>query len=228
MGRSRSFATPSCPLTLMASSKDVVRHLCQECFPPSATNSVRLVDSTVKSLSVTPEEAKQLICSLHGFTRQIVFQGLTSAEEILPLFPDDFHQNLKNLLTKIILENISQVLSKGHEDSKRQLFSSPPMLPDLLSFSRAAWRSETLANQISLPHLIDMDWRVDIKTSSDNINRMAVPTCLLQMKIQDDINACRGGPIISTVSLELSKEKLDTMLDGLSRIRDQLSAVANK
>ncbi|XP_041052713.1 COMM domain-containing protein 9 isoform X3 [Carcharodon carcharias] len=185
-------------LLLKASSKDVVRHLCQECFPPSATNSVRLVDSTVKSLSVTPEEAKQLICSLHGFTRQIVFQGLTSAEEILPLFPDDFHQNLKNLLTKIILENI------------------------------AAWRSETLANQISLPHLIDMDWRVDIKTSSDNINRMAVPTCLLQMKIQDDINACRGGPIISTVSLELSKEKLDTMLDGLSRIRDQLSAVANK
>ncbi|XP_078077351.1 COMM domain-containing protein 9 [Mustelus asterias] len=185
-------------LLLKASSKDVVRHLCQECFSPLATNSVRLVDSTVKSLSVTPEEAKQLICSLHGFTRQVVFQGLTSAEEILPLFPDNFHQNLKNLLTKIILENI------------------------------AAWRNEALANQISLPHLIDMDWRVDIKTSSDNVSRMAVPTCLLQMKIQDDVNVSRGGPIISTVSLELSKEKLDTMLDGLSRIRDQLSAVANK
>ncbi|XP_048463250.1 COMM domain-containing protein 9 [Rhincodon typus] len=140
----------------------------------------------------------QLICSLHGFTRQVVFQGLTSAEEILPLFPDSFHQNLKNLLTKIIVEN------------------------------RAAWRNEALANQISLPQLTDMDWRVDIKTSSDNINRMAVPTCLLQMKIQDDVSACQGGPIISTVSLELSKEKLDTMLDGLGRIRDQLSAVANK
>ncbi|XP_067902921.1 COMM domain-containing protein 9 [Heterodontus francisci] len=185
-------------LLLKAPSKDVVRQLCQECFSFSATNSVSLVDSTVKSLSVTPEEAKQLICSLHSFTRQVAFQGLTSAEEILPLFPDNFHQNLKNLLTKIILENI------------------------------AAWRNEALANQISLPHLIDMDWRVDIKTSSDNINRMAVPTCLLQMKIQDDISVCRDGPIISTVSLELSKEKLDTMLDGLGRIRDQLSAVASK
>ncbi|GCB59884.1 COMM domain-containing protein 9 isoform X1 [Scyliorhinus torazame] len=185
-------------LLLKASSKDVVRHLCQECFSFSATSSVRLVDSIVKSLSVTPEEAKQLICSLRGFTRQVVFQGATSAEEILQLFPDNFHQNLKNLLTKIILENI------------------------------VVWRNEALANQISLPHLIDMDWRVDIKTSSDNINRMAVPTCLLQMKIQDDAAVCRDGPIVSTVSLELGKEKLDTMLDGLTRIRDQLSAVANK
>ncbi|XP_041039192.1 uncharacterized protein LOC121275693 isoform X2 [Carcharodon carcharias] len=33
-------------------------------------------------------------------------------------------------------EGNKPVLWKGHEDSKRQLFSSPPMLPDLLSFSR--------------------------------------------------------------------------------------------
>ncbi|XP_069751919.1 COMM domain-containing protein 9 isoform X2 [Narcine bancroftii] len=181
-----------------APSKDVVRHLCQECFSPGAMNSSKLVDSAINTLSVAPEEAQQLICSLHSFTQQVVFQGLASAEEIFLLFPDNFHQNLKNLLTKIILENV------------------------------ASWRNEALTNQISLPQLIDIDWRVDIKTSSDNINRMAVPTCLLQMKIQDDATVCRDKPTISTVSLELSKEKLDTMLDGLGRIRDQLSAVANK
>ncbi|XP_059831426.1 COMM domain-containing protein 9 [Hypanus sabinus] len=185
-------------LLLKAPSKDVVRHLCQESFSSAATNSSRLVDNTVSSLSVTPEEAQQLISSIHHFTRQVVFQGLTSAEEIFPLFPDNFHQNLKNLLTKIILENVT------------------------------SWRNEALANQISLPRLINMDWRVDIKTSSDSINRMAVPTCLLQMKIQDDATVCQRKSTISTVSLELSKEKLDTMLDGLGRIRDQLSAVANK
>lgn len=32
----------------------------------------------------------------------------------------------------------------------------------------------------------------------------------------------------SSVTVELSKETLDTMLDGLGRIRDQLSAVAGK
>ena len=35
-----------------------------------------------------------------------------------------------------------------------------------------------------------------------------------------------GGDSVSTV--ELSRESLDTMLDGLGRIRDQLSVVAGK
>ena len=35
-------------------------------------------------------------------------------------------------------------------------------------------------------------------------------------------------PPVSTVNVELSKETLDTMLDGLGKIRDQLSSVANK
>lgn len=94
--------------------------------------------------------------------------------------------------------------------------------------NRSTWRTEAQANQISLPRLVDLDWRVDIKTSSDNISRMAVPTCLLQMKIQEDPSLCGEKPSISAVTMELSKETLDTMLDGLGRIRDQLSAVANK
>jgi len=40
---------------------------------------------------------------------------------------------------------------------------------------------------VSLPRLIDFDWRVDVKTSSDSVMRMAVPTCLVQMKVSDVI-----------------------------------------
>uniref|UniRef100_A0A5F5Q4T5 COMM domain containing 9 n=1 Tax=Equus caballus TaxID=9796 RepID=A0A5F5Q4T5_HORSE len=140
----------------------------------------------------------KLLQALHRLTRLAAFRDLSSAEAILALFPENFHQNLKNLLTKIILEHVS------------------------------TWRSETQANQISLPRLVDLDWRVDIKTASDSISRMAVPTCLLQMKIQEDPSVCGDGPSVSAVTMELSKETLDTMLDGLGRIRDQLSAVANK
>ncbi|KAJ8787796.1 hypothetical protein J1605_005698 [Eschrichtius robustus] len=86
------------------------------------------------------EEAEQLLQALHHLTRLVVFRDLSSAEAILALFPENFHQNLKNLLTKIILEH----------------------------------------------------------------------------------------PSMSAVTVELSKETLDTMLDGLGRIRDQLSAVASK
>ncbi|XP_027254750.1 COMM domain-containing protein 9 isoform X2 [Cricetulus griseus] len=153
---------------------------------------------TVENFEVLQSLLKKLLQALHRFTRLVAFRDLSSAEAILPLFLENFHQNLKNLLTKIILEHIS------------------------------TWRTEAQANQISLPYLVDLDWRVDIKTSSDSISRMAVSSCLLQMKIQEDSSLCEDKPYISAVTMELSKEMLATMLDGLGRIRDQLSAVANK
>uniref|UniRef100_A0A8C5K478 COMM domain-containing protein n=1 Tax=Jaculus jaculus TaxID=51337 RepID=A0A8C5K478_JACJA len=161
---------------LKASSKDVVRQLCQESFSRSALGSESLLDITCSSLSVTQEEAEQLLQALHRLTRLVTFRDLSSAEAIL----------------------VVCALSK------------------------------TLLSTVSLPRLVDLDWRVDIKTSSDSISRMAVPTCLLQMKIQEDPSLCGDKPSVSAVTVELSKETLDTMLDGLGRIRDQLSAVASK
>ncbi|KAM8939015.1 COMM domain-containing protein 9 isoform 2-T2 [Pelodytes ibericus] len=187
---------PPLQLLLKASSKDVVGKLCRDSFPRSAVGSQPLIDSVSANLSITPGEAAQVVQSFHALTRNVVYKGLASADEIISLFPENFHQNLKNLLTKLILENLS------------------------------AWKSENM--NISLPRLVDLDWRVDIKTSSDSVARMAVPTCLLQMKIQEDTELCPLDSATSTLTMELSKETLDTMLDGLGRIRDQLSAVANK
>ncbi|NXJ92876.1 COMD9 protein, partial [Corythaixoides concolor] len=183
---------------LKAPSRDAVRQLCQECFSSPPAGLGPLAQRACLSLSAGPEEAQQLVSALHNLTRHVVYCGLARAEDILSLFPENFHQNLKNLLTKIILENIS------------------------------AWRNEAQASQISLPRLVDMDWRVDIKMSSDNISRTAVPTCLLQLKIQEDAALCGNNPVVSALTVELSKETLDTMLEGLGRIRDQLSVVANK
>ncbi|XP_053305579.1 COMM domain-containing protein 9 [Spea bombifrons] len=187
---------PALQLLLKAPSKDVVGKLCRDSFPRPAVASEKLIENASADLSVTPEEASKLIGALHALTRHVVYNGLTSAEDVLSVFPENFHQNLKNLLTKLILENLP------------------------------AWRTETQNSSISLPRLVDLDWRVDIKTSSDSLSRMAVPTCLLQMKIQEDPDL--SDPATSTLTMELSKETLDTMLDGLGRIRDQLSAVANK
>lgn len=103
-----------------------------------------------------------------------------------------------------------------------------PVREQRLRHAGAQALSATVPSTVSLPRLVDLDWRVDIKTASDSISRMAVPTCLLQMKIQEDPSVCGDGPSVSAVTMELSKETLDTMLDGLGRIRDQLSAVANK
>lgn len=44
----------------------------------------------------------------------------------------------------------------------------------------------------------------------------------------DDPCLSAGGEAVSAVTVELSRESLDTILDGLGRIRDQLSVVAGK
>uniref|UniRef100_A0A3P8RVB8 COMM domain containing 9 n=1 Tax=Amphiprion percula TaxID=161767 RepID=A0A3P8RVB8_AMPPE len=82
-------------------------------------------------------------------------------------------------------------------------------------------------DQVSLPQLKDLSWRVDLVTGSDSVSRMSVPTCLVQLKMEDPCPSA-GGESVSTVTVELSRESLDTILDGLGRIRDQLSVVAGK
>ncbi|KAK2878797.1 hypothetical protein Q8A67_019588 [Cirrhinus molitorella] len=184
-------------LLLKAPSKDAVRQICTESYPAGASKCQLVVEKTANALSVSHSEAIQLLTAFHMLSHHVVYQNLTSPEQIVSIFPESFHSNLKNLITKIILEN------------------------------SVTWRNEALSSQISLPKLVDLEWRVDMKTASDSLSRMAVPTCLLQMKLQDT-PCISSGPSESTVTMELSKETLDTMIDGLGRIRDQLSAVTRK
>lgn len=82
-------------------------------------------------------------------------------------------------------------------------------------------------NPIGAPRLVDFSCQTSSKTSpSDPGNTSA--TCLLQMKIQENASTIKEAPKMSTVVLEFQKPTLDTLLDGLGRIRDQLSNVANR
>ena len=45
------------------------------------------------------------------------------------------------------------------------------------------WHCVFFLSSVSLPRLVDFDWRVDVKISSDSVARMAQPTCLVQMKV---------------------------------------------
>ncbi|XP_047134112.1 COMM domain-containing protein 9 [Hydra vulgaris] len=81
-------------------------------------------------------------------------------------------------------------------------------------------------NPVSLPRLVEFDWCFDVVAASNNINRMAVPTCLLRLKVADYGNSNEEKVQVKTV--QLSKQTLDTMLDGLGKIRDQLNSVVSK
>ncbi|XP_025084933.1 COMM domain-containing protein 9-like isoform X2 [Pomacea canaliculata] len=84
------------------------------------------------------------------------------------------------------------------------------------------------ASAISLPKLVDFDWRVDVKTSSDAVARMSVPTCILNLQMEGNLEGRDSQTEWQSVNVELSKETLDTMLDGLSKIREQLASVARR
>ncbi|CAG5133340.1 unnamed protein product [Candidula unifasciata] len=127
-----------------------------------------------------------------------VFQGSADPQALFSLFPNGFHKNLRDLLTKIIIDNMS------------------------------TWTSEAINTQVSLPKLLDLDWRVDVKTSSDSIARMSVPTCILNLQIQKSAAHVSKSAETENVNVELSKETLDAMLDGLGKIRDQLASVATR
>ncbi|XP_071398284.1 COMM domain-containing protein 9 [Centroberyx affinis] len=166
------------------------------CVQSHRAPSRRLADSTAAALSIPAAQAAQLVQALHLLSHHILFHNLSSPDQILALFPESFHSSLKNLLTKILLEHCP------------------------------TWRTEALSNPISLPQLKELDWRVDMVTGSDSVSRMAVPTCLVQIKTEE--SCATGSESVSSVTVELSRESLDTILDGLGRIRDQLSVVAGK
>ncbi|KAM4618902.1 COMM domain-containing protein 9 [Polymixia lowei] len=186
----------SLQLLLKAPSKDAVRDLCVESHRSGAPEARRLLEKTAETLCVPAAEAQQLLLALHTLSHYILFHNLTSPEQILSVFPDSFHSSLKNLLAKILLEHST------------------------------TWRTEALRDHMSLAQLKALDWRVDMVTGSDCVGGVAVPSCLLQLQMEDSPPG--GGVTGSSVTVELSRETLDTMLDGLERIRQQLSVVAGK
>ncbi|CAL1541159.1 unnamed protein product [Lymnaea stagnalis] len=184
------------------SSKQQMVELCQQAFLFRKKSPAHIPDTLVQSvtqmLGTSALDARQCIHTLSHLLKAAVFQGSTDPQAIFNLFPNGFHKNLRDLLTKTILDNMQ------------------------------AWKAEAIGGQVSLPKLLDFDWRVDTKTSSDAVARMSVPTCILNLEIQESQVNAQQTQGTENVNVELSKETLDTMLDGLGKIRDQLASVAHR
>ncbi|XP_078334395.1 COMM domain-containing protein 9-like [Crassostrea virginica] len=185
-------------LLLKSSSKEKVVKVCNDVFVMGSSMPDGLVSSVCEALGTRPNETKKMIESLSSLLKTITFYGYTEPQEIQGIFPGDFHKNLRDLITKIALDNMNN------------------------------WKNHSISTQVSLPRLVDFDWRVDTKMASESVSRMSVPTCILQMKVQENQSEVSTTPEVHNVNVELSKETLDTMLDGLSKIRDQLSSVARR
>lgn len=119
------------------------------------------------------------------------------------LFPKGFHKDLQTLILQIIEANLPK------------------------------WRQYCIQNQCSLPRLQSMDWRIDVKRASETISSISVPSVIVELKILDEdsvssstsSNVNNNEPQIKIVNFELNKQTLDTMVDGLTKIKQQLASL---
>ena len=74
--------------------------------------------------------------------------------EIVAALPAELNKNLKQLIAAIITKNMPK------------------------------WRETVAASQISLPRLVDTDWRIDLKTASEVIARMAQPAVIVDLRVR--------------------------------------------
>jgi hypothetical protein len=66
---------------------------------------------------------------------------------------------------------------------------------------------------------------VDIKTASHVSTRMAAPTVNVQLLVQNQPKNKGVMGKTETVNFELNAETLETMLKGMTKIKDQLASI---
>ncbi|KAJ3424781.1 comm domain-containing protein [Anaeramoeba flamelloides] len=153
----------------------------------------------IKQLEINENKFYELQVSVYDLINDSLYYNLKSSEKIeKKLFPQKFHGKLRSLLSS----HISTSLEKWHKLCK--------------------------SKYLTLPKLISFDWRVDVKSASDLTSTLSAPVVLLEMKVQEPPEFVGLMPKIKTVNVELTKERLQTMLDGLVRINEQLVSVTNK
>ncbi|EGC35385.1 hypothetical protein DICPUDRAFT_87892 [Dictyostelium purpureum] len=87
-------------------------------------------------------------------------------------------------------------------------------------------------NSCSLPRMVSLDWRMDIKTSSDVMSRMNVPSVLFKLEVEDKNTDKKlnqeeddDEKKTKTVIFELNKETINTMLESLEFVKNQLDSI---
>ena len=90
------------------------------------------------------------------------------------------------------------------------------------------WREAAGLNNVSLPRYVDTDWAVHVRKSSAESSNIGTPAVLMELSIENQPTVVDKMPSVEKVGFELSREKLETVLDGFYRIREQLGRIAQQ
>jgi hypothetical protein len=135
-------------------------------------------------------------------------------------------------LVHSIRKCLEAALTSNSDDQLALLFEEDGMsvngdlknlVQQIINNNRAAWHEASIINRVSLPRYVSMDWAVNMKRASSEVGNMSVPSVLLQLEIEDQPDSLDQPHKTTKLDLELSKEKLEALLDGLNSIKDRLS-----
>jgi len=205
----------SLTLLLKASAKDQIRDLFVGAFErrfDSSWPSTEVVDAAVTSINLEDAaEGEKLLSAVSSFVKLLLYrsgnlqaspssdgnQKEEIARRLFALFPEDFHRNLRDLIVKLVVE----------------------LLP--------GWRRAAIEDLVGLPRLADFNWRVDVKSASNRINRMSQPSCFVQIKV--DERRKKDGELTSrSMAVEFNQEQMNNMVDALEKIKNQLQVLSNR
>lgn len=124
---------------------------------------------------------------------------------------------LRMLIRRCVYENVNK-------DEIQKLFP-PEVSPELqrllmllLQKFQREWRNDALKDQVSLPRLKAMTWKMA------NQNAESEHVAVINLKLQDDTQSPSGE---KDVKFQLAKDTLETMLKSMYYVRDQLSTIGD-
>ncbi len=111
------------------------------------------------TLQITNEKAVVLILSMHALMKEYISNGMTDEQSFAAKFPDTFPKKVKVFLFK--------------------------MMREVAEESKSYYKDEFS----SLPKMRDFDWRMDVKISSKDSDRLKQPVLYVKMDLEKDTSA---------------------------------------
>jgi len=158
--------------------KSPTKKFVDELFVATFSNT-EVVGDIASALQISEDEARQVVISIRSLIQKYLLEYNPTSPTNIKLasfLPGDFQANLRDLIEKILLHHMGE------------------------------WRDAAIATQPSLPKMISMDYRIDIKSASEAISRMSVPTVLIDLKVATPSTNINEEPTPRNVIFELNKE----------------------
>eukprot|EP01039_Chlorochromonas_danica_P004031 gene4033-4409_t len=125
-------------------------------------------------------------------------------------------------LSSFRLEDLVEFFNEEGKDINPKL---KQLLGQTIGSRMETWKEASSLSRISLPRLQDFDWSLQFQRASSEVAEMQIPTVIMSLQVESNPTLTSSMSKVETIDIEMNREALETMIDGLGKIRDQLSGM---